>query len=104
MQCNCKSRPHYHRDDCPSFYPDGTPRSHYEWERDFNKQLEQQIGDVIPFYFQFKTHSSFYRLTPIDRASGEIVSIEDVHEFIKDNLKVLCEKFFETTGNQVTYD
>ena len=104
MECKCLSRPKYHRDDCPNFHPDGEPKNHYEFEKLFNERLEEQVGDVIPFYFRFRTHSSFYRAIPYNRISGEEVSIDEVHEYIKEHMKVLCEKFFENTGNHVTYN
>lgn len=104
MKCNCKSQPQYHRDDCPNYYPNGSMKEHYEMEVRFNKDLENQIGKKIPFYFKFHTHSSFYRAKPYNKNTKQITTIDKIDDSIKHHLKILCEKFFNSTGNLVTYD
>ena len=104
MQCKCLSKPKYHRDDCPMYGPDGTPKANTKIEMEFNDAFLEHVGDVIPFYFRMVAHSSFYRLKAVKKSDGENVEFDKIHEYTKEKLREFCPLYFNRTGMHITFE
>ena len=90
INCNCKSAPKYHKNDCIMYHTDGSIKNKFELERELNTQMENEVNDILPVYFKLIPNKNLFIIETICKAQGTKIKCPD---FLKIVLNKVCSRY-----------